>query len=35
MDAWKARPELVARFLSGITGKLRENGYQVGRRYKT
>jgi hypothetical protein len=34
MDAWKTRPELVARFLSGITGKLRENGYQVGRLYK-
>lgn len=29
-DAWKTRRDLVKRLLSGITGKLRENGYQVG-----
>ena len=34
VDAWKTRPELVARLLSGITGKLRKEGYQVGRPYK-
>lgn len=33
-DAWKTRPDLVKRMLSGITGKLRENGYQVGRSWK-
>ena len=34
-DAWKTKANLVKRFLSGITGKLRQGGYQVGRFYST
>jgi hypothetical protein len=33
-DAWEIKPHLIKRLLSGITGKLRKNGYQVGRPYR-
>jgi hypothetical protein len=32
MDAFRKQPNLVKRFLSGITGKLRKHGYRVGQR---